>query len=275
MIFTDSLRLIQVILVILLLDWGTILISGSNSAALDTSQEDSISKNSKIDKVSPFEELVGSTLYQWKIEGNEGEIQELSTSALLFDKKVVALYFSASWCGPCRQFTPALVQFYNEMNKKGKKFEIIWISRDRTSEEFVDYYSKMPWLAMTVENIPSTIEILSNKYQVKGIPHLVILDGQDASVYTLDGRTQVLKDKYGLEFPWQPKSLMNLMPKSLRKVFYTQIDFLQKKFTNVLQGVLESIAPKKILFYVYEKLQYVSGILLDRVNSYLSKKQRA
>ena len=77
------------------------------------------------------------------------------------------------------------------MNKNGKKFEIVWISRDRTTEDFVNYYSSMPWLAATVANIPNIVEKLSTKYKVKGIPHLVILDGEDASIYTLDGRTKV------------------------------------------------------------------------------------
>jgi len=43
-----------------------------------------------------------------------------------------------------RQFTPQLEKFYNEMNRKGKKFEIVFVSRDHSNEEFAGYYSKMP-----------------------------------------------------------------------------------------------------------------------------------
>ena len=37
---------------------------------------------------------------------------ERSTAEVLEGKKLVALYFSAHWCGPCRKFTPLLSVCY-------------------------------------------------------------------------------------------------------------------------------------------------------------------
>jgi len=34
--------------------------------------------------------------------------------------KLVGLYFSAHWCGPCRQFTPILSKVYEEVRAAGK-----------------------------------------------------------------------------------------------------------------------------------------------------------
>ena len=58
------------------------------------------------------------------------------------------LYFSAHWCPPCRLFTPILIDFYNKINEKEKKFEIIFISSDQSSQQFDEYYNTMPWAAV-------------------------------------------------------------------------------------------------------------------------------
>ena len=175
---------------------------------------------------SPFVDIFGESLYKWDDvinESGERQILEVSTSDVLKDKKVIGIYFSASWCGPCRTFTPQLAQFYQEMNKKGKKFEIVWVSRDRTADDYVMYYSKMPWLAVPISNVEQVFNNIAGKYNCKGFPHMVILDGYDASVYTLDGRTMVAKDKYGLEFPWAPRTLMNALPRPLKDLIKRQV----------------------------------------------------
>lgn len=187
-------------------------------------------------------------------------IEEVAIEDVLRDQQVIGLYFSASWCGPCKQFTPILAQFYREMKNKGKKFEIVWISRDRTAEEFVDYYQSMPWTAAALQNIANISTPLAEKYQLKGIPHFVVLDGVDASVFTLDGRGMVMKDKYGLEFPWEPRGLQMLLPKSLRR-----------QLKSMLSGVLEGLAPRRMLEYLGMKLRLYSGRALQSLYAMLRR----
>jgi nucleoredoxin len=43
-------------------------------------------------------------------------------------KEVIALYFSASWCGPCKRFTPMLVDVYNLLKSQGRGFEVVFVS---------------------------------------------------------------------------------------------------------------------------------------------------
>jgi len=221
-----------------------------SDAAYEQQQQQQQQRSSKrIEDMTAIELLFGDTLYTWG-KGQE-QIEERETLTLLKEKNVLGVYFSASWCGPCRQFTPALAKFYTEMNKKGKKFEIIWISKDRSTEEFVEYYRKMPWLAVTVENLPEKIQKLSALYQVKGIPHFVLIDADDGSIINLDGRTKIIQDKYGLEFPWRSRSLVNLIPKSLRKLIGAEISRRKVMLINMLRGVLESLAPAKVVNAIF------------------------
>lgn len=44
---------------------------------------------------------------------------EVTAEAL--EGKVLAVYFSASWCAPCKQFTPILKSVYNQLQKAGEK----------------------------------------------------------------------------------------------------------------------------------------------------------
>ena len=52
----------------------------------------------------------------------DGAVQVPAAEALA--GKIVALYFSASWCPPCKLFTPVLKAAYEAANKAGKRFEV-------------------------------------------------------------------------------------------------------------------------------------------------------
>ena len=53
--------------------------------------------------------------------------------------KYVGLYFSASWCGPCRAFTPSLIKF---RNKHGAEFEVVLVGADGSSRAQANYMRK-------------------------------------------------------------------------------------------------------------------------------------
>ena len=83
-------------------------------------------------------------------------------------------YYSAHWCPPCRLFTPKLVEFYNT-NGGGEKFEIIFVSSDRSEEAMFGYMKEeqMPWAAVRYDAIASTgIKNYGGAY----IPSLVMFD---------------------------------------------------------------------------------------------------
>ena len=87
--------------------------------------------------------------------------------------KVVAVYFSAHWCGPCRNFTPKLSAVYKECKAAGRPVEVVFCSADHSEEEFRGYFSSMPWLAINYDD--DQRESFMGKFKVSGIPKLVVL----------------------------------------------------------------------------------------------------
>jgi len=112
--------------------------------------------------MTSYYDIIGNELIDNK--NNKYELKELTK------KKYFGLYFTANWCGPCRKFTPKLIEFYN----KTKNFEIIFISLDTNENEFNEYFSKMPWKSLPFNNEQSSK--LSDFFDVKGIPTLVLVD---------------------------------------------------------------------------------------------------
>ena len=114
---------------------------------------------------------------------------------------VVGLYFSAHWCGPCRGFTPQLAKLYNECKDKKKSFEIVFVSSDRSEDEFKEYFEEMPWCALSFKE-RTLKNTLSELYDVEGIPTLVLLTG-NGELISKDGRSAI---GGGVDaFPWNKK----------------------------------------------------------------------
>jgi nucleoredoxin len=91
-------------------------------------------------------------------------------------KKLIALYFSAHWCGPCRKFTPKLVEFYNQVTPQHPEFEIVFVSSDRSPFGMETYMrdTQMPWPAIDFAKLPGKEAL--KKYAGESIPCLVLLD---------------------------------------------------------------------------------------------------
>jgi thiol-disulfide isomerase/thioredoxin len=94
-------------------------------------------------------------------------------------KDLILLYASAHWCGPCRQATPMLVNWYNSLGAN-KTIEMVFLSADHDEQSFKSYYKSMPWLAIDFED--ETREQLMGFLQVKGIPQLAVLDGRTGRI---------------------------------------------------------------------------------------------
>ncbi|OEL18438.1 putative nucleoredoxin 3 [Dichanthelium oligosanthes] len=127
--------------------------------------------------------------------------------------KTVGLYFGAHWCPPCRAFTKQLMEVYNELKiLRPGSFEVIFISIDRSKDEFQASLSAVPWLAIPYSD--TTRQELTRIFAIKGIPALLIL-GLDGKVLKTDGRTAI--STYGATaFPFT-ESRVSEVDEALRK----------------------------------------------------------
>ena len=89
-------------------------------------------------------------------------------------EKYYVFYYTASWCGPCQQFTPSLVEFYEE--NKNDKFEIVLITSDSDEGDMEDYAKekKMPWPQLKLNKTAKFKKEF--KHGVTGIPSVIVCD---------------------------------------------------------------------------------------------------
>jgi nucleoredoxin len=139
--------------------------TAKTSSMLETTRSDAISQFLKTDLV----------------QIRNGELAPVEETALA-NKKLIAVYFSAEWCGPCRKFTPQLVDYYKRVAPEHPEFEIVFYSMDRSADSMTKYMrdERMPWLAIDFAK-------LKDKQALKrdagnGIPSLVLMDSSGSVI---------------------------------------------------------------------------------------------
>ncbi len=95
--------------------------------------------------------------------------QEITLSQL--KGKVVLLDFWTTWCGPCRESIPHLIQLYNDYREKG--FELIGMDVDKGDVETVRKFVKSMDIPYPIVVAP---EEVARSYRVNGIPTTILID---------------------------------------------------------------------------------------------------
>lgn len=209
-----------------------VLVDGESGRTINTKGRDSL-----------LEDLNGDN-FPWnrppvmKVLGTEfvvgGELRDCSD---LLKNAYIGIYFSAHWCPPCRHLTTHLIQVYNHLKKQTNeriittlqnqsdqnqlkdeniivsknqpdhKFEVIFISSDRSLDSYEEYCSTMPWLMLPYQH--HTTKPITKYFDVQGIPALILLD-PDHNIISSNARTAVFNDPTAKHFPWsseQPEEL--------------------------------------------------------------------
>jgi len=88
-----------------------------------------------------------------------------------FKGKVVLLDFWATWCGPCKESIPHLIQLYKSYRESG--FELVGMNVDRGDVEVVRRFVKAMDIPYPIVTAP---EDMVRSYRVTGIPATFLID---------------------------------------------------------------------------------------------------
>ena len=142
-----------------------------------------------------------------QVENKKGEPVVVDDGGLLAGK-IVALYFSSSWCPACKTFTPLLSVLHEEAQEEGLDFQVIYVSSDTTKEQCNRYMKENHgnWLRISFD----ATAVLKTKFGVfagreqslfpttkrrSGIPTMVIVSKEGNELDLLDcDSTKVIKE---------------------------------------------------------------------------------
>lgn len=139
-------------------------------------------------------ELVGKSILTHNSE--TGDLIKVSSQNVL-RAEFLGLYFSASYCPPCREFTPLLQRFFEDVNSQYNIIDIVFCSKDRTEADFIDYFTNHHiWHAIPYQKDKLRTDLMA-AFHVQTIPKLIIIDTQTGEVVSDTARQDIPKMSAG------------------------------------------------------------------------------
>jgi peroxiredoxin len=116
------------------------------------------------------ENWIGKQLPEFSLPSAQGAPVALSS----FKGKYILIDFWASWCGPCRQENPNVVNAYNQF--KNKNFAIVGVSLDKQKEPWVKAIQddRLDW--MHISDLKYWQSKAVEVFKIEGIPYNLLVD---------------------------------------------------------------------------------------------------
>lgn len=121
---------------------------------------------------------VGKKFTDFTLKTPEGKDVKLSDYA--GKGKFVLIDFWASWCGPCREEMPTVVEAYKKYKAKG--FEIVGVSLDQNQADWVKGIKALNITWPQMSDLKAWKSDVVPLYGIQGIPHTVLLDKEGAII---------------------------------------------------------------------------------------------
>ena len=99
---------------------------------------------------------------------------EISLMAEVKKHKITVIDFWASWCGPCRQEMPFMIQMYDKYQSKG--LGILGISLDENSDAWIKGTEALGFTWPQMSDLKGWENEIAQYFQVTSIPHTIIVD---------------------------------------------------------------------------------------------------
>jgi thiol-disulfide isomerase/thioredoxin len=147
--------------------------------------------------LASFEKRKPGTMFH-ELTMKDMEDREVKLSQWAGKGNYVLVDFWASWCGPCRQEMPNVIQNYERYHAKG--FEVVGVSFDQKKDAWVAAVQQMGMRWPQMSDLKGWQCAASDIYGVRSIPASVLLDPQ-GKIIAIDLRGKALgaklKEIYG------------------------------------------------------------------------------
>ncbi len=122
---------------------------------------------------------VGDQVKAFQLPNLKDELQNIP------EGKVVLLNFWATWCPPCRQEVPSMVELYSKLKDKG--FEIVAVSVDRNKSAVESFVAEQ---AMDFTVLHDKDSAVSKQFGVFRYPETFIIDRNGVIRQHLNGAVE-------------------------------------------------------------------------------------